>query len=118
MIWDFSGNVYEWVKDNSVAAQAPDGFIALESGWDNTSQGWPGQSDKLNFGPAGNYTSKNSGEHGGLGYGLLNYSSGAVVRGAGWSYGANAGVFAASLGPNATHSAVTIGFRCVATGGS
>ncbi|NDD05080.1 MAG: hypothetical protein EB078_09245, partial [Proteobacteria bacterium] len=74
-------------------------------GWDAT--------DKLNWGPEGTYTSKNSGEYGGLGNGWLNYSAGAVYRGGEWAYGTLAGVFTAALdsGPTATYDVVA--FRCV-----
>ena len=106
IICDVAGNVWEWVTGNNTAAQAPDGYISLQSSWDAT--------DKLNYGPEGTYTSKNSGEYGGLGYGLLNHSGGAVLRGGYWiNDGAVSGVFTAVLdhGPSFTYGG--LGFRCV-----
>jgi formylglycine-generating enzyme required for sulfatase activity len=120
VIWDIAGNVWEWVKDNNSSIQAPNDYIAIETGWDSTSPGWPMQSDKLNFGPAGDYTSKNAGEFGGLGYGFLDSNSGVVIRGGSFQDGTHSGAFAANLfltnGP--TYSGPELGFRCVATGGS
>jgi formylglycine-generating enzyme required for sulfatase activity len=78
VIWDVAGNVYEWVKQD-IAAGPP-----YEGGNNFVSQ-QPWTSD-LNhpemWGPFGNYTAKNSGEYGGLGYGSLGFSAGAVIRGA------------------------------------
>ncbi|NDG27182.1 MAG: hypothetical protein EB120_08410 [Proteobacteria bacterium] len=105
IIWDVAGNVWEWVKDNNNDAQALDGYISLESGWDAT--------DKLNWGPEGTYTSKNSGEYGGLGYGWLNYSAGAVLRGGLWTGGTESGVFAAILDGGPSDTLLAVGFQCV-----
>ncbi|NBX77701.1 MAG: hypothetical protein EBQ92_14225, partial [Proteobacteria bacterium] len=105
IIWDVAGNVWEWVKENNTSAQAPNGYVSLASSWDAT--------DKLNYGPEGTYSSKNSGEYGGLGYGWLNYSVGAVLRGGAWNSEEESGVFAAGLGYGPTARLVNLGFRCV-----
>jgi hypothetical protein len=108
-IWDVAGNVFEWVKGD-IAAGPPyeggNGFISQE----------PWTSD-LNhpemWGPFGNYTSKNSGQYGGFGFGNLGSSGGAVFRGGRFNDGTYSGVFNANLTAGASFSSPSLGFRCV-----
>lgn len=106
VIWDVAGNVSEWVKDDSSVDNGDDNFVSQEP-WDGTN------GTKAKWGPTGNYTSKNSGEHGGLGYVYLNYSGGGFYRGGNWDLNAATGVFSANLISGPTDSYVALGFRCV-----
>jgi len=110
VIWDVAGNVLEWVKIDIVAGPPYEGGNAFIS-----QQPW---TTDLNhpemWGPFGNYTAKNAGEYGGLGYGALGSSGGAVIRSSNWfsttlSGVFNAGLFYAPVGSGGP----AIGFRCV-----
>jgi formylglycine-generating enzyme required for sulfatase activity len=107
VIWDIGGNVWEWVKDNNNSAQGADKYVSQLDGSD----------DLLNWGAAGNYSAKADGERGGLGYGNLNVSSGAVQRGGDWLNLTFAGVFAAGSGYDPASTFGSVGFRCSAVGG-
>ncbi len=105
VIWDFSGNVAEWVKDNNLVPQGRDGYLSIEP-WHPLG--------KAKWGPRGDYAAhKNASPFGDLGFGLLNASGGAIVRGGSWNDPTTAGAFAAdlSLAPTASHP--NVGFRCV-----
>ncbi len=108
-IWDVAGNVYEWVNLD-IAAGPPyeggDNFISQ--------QPWTaGLNRPEMWGPFGNYTAKNSGEYGGLGFGVLGVSAGTVIRGDSWGGDTSSGVFNADLGLGPLASGSSIGFRCV-----
>jgi hypothetical protein len=108
VIWDIAGNVWEWVQENYMSQGSMAYVSQLTSPTYNL----------LRWGPAGNYTAKSSGEYGGLGYGNLDYSAGAVLRGGSWSNDNSAGVFASNLDYDSTNSIYGfIGFRCAAVGG-
>ena len=104
VIWDFAGNVYEWVKDDNNASQGANGWISTMNLND---------SRQNNFGNDQFCGSPNSGNYCGFGYGVTNSSVGAVYRGGNWAYGSGAGVFAASLDIGPTFSSTNIGFRCI-----
>jgi formylglycine-generating enzyme required for sulfatase activity len=108
-IWDVAGNVYEWVKGD-IAAGPP-----YEGGDDFVSQQpWTtGLNHPEMWGPFGNYTTKNSGEYGGFGFGFLGSSGGAVSRGGNWASSAGSGVFYTDLIPGPLSSFIFTGFRCV-----
>ncbi len=108
IIWDVSGNVWEWVKDDIAAGPPYEGSNNYIS-----QQPWTaGLSRPEMWAPFGNYISKSSGSYGGLGYGNLGFSAGAVIRGGGWTSGVIAGVFAARLNNAPLDSATNLGFRC------
>ncbi len=116
VIWDFSGNLWEWVDYfnynnkptpanaawNEYTAVSGSSYMAknrlvptnaLKSWW---SDSWNGATNGI-----GQY------------YGGANGGGGALLRGGYWSDGSDAGVFAVSLSgvPSSTYSSV--GFRCV-----
>jgi len=112
VIWDIAGNVWEWVQDN-LTSQGSNDYVSQ-----NPANVPDASAGKLKWGPAGNYTAKNSGEYGGLGYGYLNYSGGAVLRGGVWGSDTSAGVFASHLNCDPTYTSnYGVGFRCAAVGG-
>lgn len=110
IIWDFSGNVWEWVDE-----QCSDGSGYTSTYWYNIGAwvDWTHAelSDYESYvaGPTSGYTLSN-----GVGryYGCTENEN-ALRRGGGWRAGATAGVFTASFGfpPSFSHSHT--GFRCV-----
>jgi subtilisin-like proprotein convertase family protein/formylglycine-generating enzyme required for sulfatase activity len=113
VIWDFAGNVWEWVdwSDSLGLQQGPTSCtdrwtqlpvvscLALQ---DNDFK----PTNPLSI-PPGNYNSS---------YGLGQFyggSGGAVVRGGNWNNGANAGAFALYLDMGPGSTSTNIGFRCV-----
>ncbi|MCB0342449.1 MAG: hypothetical protein KDD59_09390, partial [Bdellovibrionales bacterium] len=119
VIWDLAGNVWEWVKDNNSNAYGSDNYFSLitdlthlnlyslSGGTTNTAR-----TAKNQFGPLYDYTSLTTGNRGGLGYGYVNSSAGAVLRGGNWDNGTNSGVFDAHLFGGPANSYYYIGFRC------
>ena len=65
------------------------------------------------YGPEGNYSCNKENRYCGFGYGFLNYSAGAVLRGGFWSYDDFAGLFAAFLYYDPSYLLSVVGFRCV-----
>lgn len=103
VIWDFSGNVWEWTRDNyadlgvspaiSFAFQELSGLSEINKALFSSADG-----------------TRNSAQGIGQAYG----GSGAVVlRGGNLTTGTNTGVFAVNLSNGLTDSAMSIGFRCV-----
>lgn len=109
VIWDFSGNVSEWVSDVDLnpGTDGSAGYVAAET-WSG------GATGKLKWGPSGSYTGKTTGLRGGLGYVYFNWG-GAQRGGIG---DGNAGIF--SVTPSDPNGGSSIpnydGFRCVYNG--
>jgi formylglycine-generating enzyme required for sulfatase activity len=108
VVWDFGGNVYQWVSDNYADLGVN---LTIPTGTDefsNTSN-FPTALPAINrllFAPLGLY---NSAQNIGTVYGY----TGLVTRGLSFSTGTNAGLFAASLGGSSGGYNSDIGFRCV-----
>ncbi len=98
-IYHFSGNVWEWVKDDNNSKKGSNQYMSGYSGSD--------------YGPEGKYTCNESNRDCGYGYGYLDYFTGAVIRGGRWSVDGGGGVFAALLFGNPSLSYYAVGFRCV-----
>jgi hypothetical protein len=106
VIWDIAGNVEEWVQDN-YTNQGGDNYVSQLT----STAGY----NLLRWGPSGNYTAKNSGEHGGLGFAFLSYSGGAVLRGGhhvDYLSNPRAGIFSSKLIHSSTDTGFGSGFRC------
>jgi formylglycine-generating enzyme required for sulfatase activity len=105
-IYHFSGNVWEWGKDNNTDDYDGSGYIAFLKN----------DSAKLRFGPQGYYASCNYLQNNfcGLGVGIFYESSGALLRGGGWADDYDvAGVFATLRNVDPSASSGNVGFRCV-----
>ena len=118
VIWDVSGNVQERVKDDNRVSYGSNAYLSQITTTSHSTSGslsggttTTSRVAKNQFGPSGNYSSLNSGTHGGLGYGELNTNSGAIVRGNRRGAGLDAGIFTVNLGFSAAFEG--IGFRCV-----
>ena len=107
LIWDFAGNVWQWMSDNySTLSMTP----AIGSAWgeySNTTNFPVSGVNRLNFAPSGSYNSaQNAGQ-------LHGASAGAVLRGGGWDVTSYAGLFSASLSSGPADTYGSVGVRCV-----
>lgn len=100
-IYHFSGNLWQWVKDDNKSKQGDDRRMSTAAG--------------TQYGPEGSYKCDSGNNYCGFGSGFLNYNAGAVLRGGDWVNNdyAVAGVFAASLFRPPSDSDLNVGFRCV-----
>ena len=107
-IYHFSGNVWEWVRDNNSRSQGSDKYVS--SHYENRSL-----SNNLDYSSEGIYPSCNNerDRYCGLGYGWLNYPGETVIRGGSWYPVSKAGVFGATLYSNSLDWGYGVGFRCV-----
>ena len=122
IIWDLSGNAWEWVKDDNSFNYGSNAYISQVTKTSHTLAGrlsggttTTARAAKDQFGPSGNYSSLNSGIYGGLGHGWLAHTGGAVLRGGFWSFFSSdphVGVFSVSLKRSASESNEAFGFRC------
>jgi formylglycine-generating enzyme required for sulfatase activity len=103
-IWDFGGNVWEWVTNNNTVVNGADGYISTMSGADIR---------QTRYGAASFCASPGSTPYCGMGYGWFAYSAGSVVRGGFWNNDVSAGVFATVLSRTPSITDTNIGFRCV-----
>ena len=121
VVWDISGNVFEWVKDDNAVKYGPNGLMSLITDMTNSTSGslsggttTTSRIAKDQFGPSGDYTGLNSNPWGGLGLGNLNFNVGAVSRGgANGDTAGSIGVFAVSLALSVSFTHAIFGFRCV-----
>ena len=104
IIWDISGNLYEWTRDNVSAF--PPNLV-----W--VSQMTEPEYDLLKFGPSGDYTDRTSAPFGGLGTANNNTFAGPIHRGSGMNSGQNAGIFYVSFDRTEDVAIDIMGFRCV-----
>ena len=113
-IWDFSGNVWEWV-DYKIQSQA--GIKPTENAWGyreiNTITDWG--ATNLKYTEVGARDNDLTGGDNGIGkiyYKSNDSSEKAFLRGGHWCDGADAGVFALRLSHSPSSSHDYIGFRC------
>jgi len=114
VIWDFAGNVWEWVdrtittQTGMTPAQGWDWQDIKDVGWGNTG---------LKYEEVGALNKNLVGGTNGNNIGIIYYKSSdntlrAFTRGGYWNYGASAGVFTLRLNPAPGSTGTTIGFRC------
>ncbi|PIP94057.1 MAG: hypothetical protein COW78_12075 [Bdellovibrio sp. CG22_combo_CG10-13_8_21_14_all_39_27] len=104
-VWDFAGNVWEWV-DWSTTAGFTSGPTDGTASWQELTS-LSGSVTANDLQASGGYTST---QQAGRWYGG---SGGAALRGGYWGNGTNAGAFALSLLNAPTLTGTSIGFRCV-----
>jgi hypothetical protein len=109
VVWDFGGNVWQWVSDNYGDLGLSPGIALGLDEFSNTTN-FPTVSPGINrllFAPSGLYTSaQNIGSMGGG-------SAGAVRRGSDYNNGTTAGLFRAALSTSTSFPSSNVGFRCV-----
>ncbi len=108
VIWDLSGNVWEWVDWDLATAGPQEGPTTCAPGWTQFSLVSCGDLSSSQYMPfIANLSSINGiGQfHGG--------SGGAARRGGCWDNGSNAGAFTLRLSDSAAGTTPGIGFRCV-----
>jgi formylglycine-generating enzyme required for sulfatase activity len=105
VIWDFAGNVWEWVTDNNSAVAGADGYVSSLPTNDKRQR-------RYGADPATLCATPGASPYCGMGHAWANYSAGAVLRGGRWSNGIGAGVFASGLTVSAAYTAADVGFRC------
>lgn len=109
VVWDFGGNVWQWVSDDYGDLGLSPSISAGWSEFSNTTN-FPTSGGGINrgiFAPSGSY---NSSHNIGRFYGG---SGGAVMRGGYWNGTSDAGLFSALLSSPESASASDVGFRCV-----
>jgi len=104
-VWDFAGNVWEWV-DWSTTAGFTSGPTDGTASWQELTS-LSGSVTANDLQASGGYTST---QQAGRWYGG---SGGAALRGGYWSSGTYAGAFALNLGVAPTNTSTNVGFRCV-----
>jgi hypothetical protein len=104
VIWDFAGNVHEYVSNVSTISPGASDYAANFNSGDyrQTSYGHDSFCALPSVSP-----------YCGYGYGIVATASGAVARGGDYDDGVDAGVFAAKLDINGTSNYSTVGSRCV-----
>jgi len=116
-VHDFAGNLTEWVADDNITNYGPNASFQNVSNLTHPNEGVLAdgalRNAKAQFGPAIQYPGDS--ESLGLGFGLLNSSAGAMVRGGAWNAGAGSGVFLVNLSLTPGFSNTDIGFRCTFT---
>ena len=119
VIWDMSGNVDEWMKDQNTSIFENDSYISQITNADYpNSKSLNGDTRTLkgHFGPSGDHTGLSSSPYGGLGYGALGAFGDegvGILRGGNYSRNVNSGVFSTRLDIQDADPRDKTGFRCV-----
>lgn len=104
IIWDFAGNVREFVTNTSSVSQGANDYSANFNSGDNR---------QVSYGHNLFCASPGITPYCGYGYGDVNYTGGAVSRGGYYADGLNAGVFSSYLNLGAFTTYSTVGSRCI-----
>ena len=106
VIWDFAGNVWEWVDWSASSSGFTSGPTNATESWQELSN-LTGSLTSDDVQPSGGYTSS---ENAGRVYGG---TGGAARRGGYWNHGLSAGLFTLSLNYAPSYTRTYVGFRCV-----
>jgi len=103
VIWDFAGNIWEWVKDDYTGPALADDYVSLFNS---------GDSRQINYGNDQFCAMTWAPPFCGFGHGWTFYVPGAIIRGGYWMNDDTGGVFAANLANQSSATLSEIGFRC------
>jgi formylglycine-generating enzyme required for sulfatase activity len=113
VIWDFSGNVYDWTDKISICDEHPYELTA------STTSQWMEYTDSINYKGFSYLRPADDGWSATNGIGRIYTDIGdtasatrAFLRGGGWHNTSNAGVFSLNLSNAPTDTYTNIGFRC------
>ena len=107
IIWDWSGNVWEWIYGEGASGTVGSGWYGT-AGWIDWNNANLDDPERGRLGPSNSsWTSSN-----GMGQYYGGISTNAVLRGGYWTDGASAGPFCARLVNAPTTTSTNIGFRC------
>lgn len=116
VIWDLAGNTLERVQGTISSDYGGDyAFISQVTDTNHPVTDVDGRTLKAKFGPAGDYTSLNSGDYGGLGVAYMSVTGNYLRRGGYWSNNSGStlpGIFSITRASGTTGT-VNDGFRCV-----
>ena len=104
VIWDLSGNVWEWVTNDNTVSNGADGYTSTMSG---------GDIRQTRYGAAAFCATPGVSPYCGMGYAGVSTSAGAVRRSGGWTDGVYGGVFVVDLNAGPAAANTLMGFRCV-----
>lgn len=106
VIWDFAGNVQEWVTNDSDVSNGATAYISTLS---------DGLLRQTRFGAATGTICTTSGStpYCGMGQGLFAYTSGGMFRSGDWAGGISTGIFTVSLNTAPAVGTTSKGFRCI-----
>ncbi len=124
VIWDLSGNVEEWVKDDNGERYGTSDYWSkitakshLRRSHLNRRSTNRSRLTKDQFGPYRDYSQHDAAPYAGLGYARIDFNGGAIVRGGywrwGWLWGPASGIFAVNLSYPPSYASKKLGFRCV-----
>jgi len=104
VIWDLSGNVWEWVTNDNNVSNGASGYTSTMSS---------GDIRQTRFGAAAFCATPAVSPYCGMGYAATNTSAGSVRRSGGWTDGVYGGVFVVDMNAGPTAANPLLGFRCV-----
>lgn len=108
VIWDLSGNVYDWISNDQVNAYSTNYYVSTMLGADNEQNRYGTATGTVCASPW-------STPFCGMGAAKIGFNGGALARGGEWSGGDQAGIFTTSAEAPANYADVVVGFRCVFT---
>lgn len=108
VIWDFAGNVYDWVTNDLSVAYSSNYFASSMTNGDN---------EQIRYGAetATICPSRWTTPYCGFGAARLAFNGGAIARGGEWTMTDTAGVFTTTMEAPSNYSGNIAGFRCVFT---
>lgn len=106
VIWDFGGNVYNWVTNDLTVAYSTNYFVSTMVAGDNEQVRYGAETATIC--PA-RWTTP----YCGFGAARIGFNGGAIGRGGEWTMGEQAGIFTTTMEAGPTYTGSNAGFRCV-----
>lgn len=106
VIWDFGGNVYEWVTNDQSVAYSTNYFVSSMTSGDNEQIRYGAETSTI-------CPARWSTPYCGFGSARIGFNAGGSARGGYWAMGEQAGIFTTTMEAAPSFSDVIAGFRCV-----